>query len=37
MKLVVIGDSTSGARLKDCGDNTIGWAEYVNELSLIHI
>jgi hypothetical protein len=31
MKLVVIGDSTSGARLKDCGDNTIGWAEYVNE------
>ena len=31
MKLVVIGDSTSGARLKDCSDDTIGWAEYVNE------
>lgn len=31
MKLTVIGDSTSGAKLKQCGDNTIGWAEYLNE------
>jgi len=31
MKLVVIGDSTSGSKLKQCGDNTIGWAEYINE------
>lgn len=31
MKLAVIGDSTSGARLQQCGDNTVGWAEYVNE------
>lgn len=31
MKLVVIGDSTSGAKLKECGDNTIGWAEYIND------
>jgi hypothetical protein len=31
MKLTIIGDSTSGAKLKECGDNTIGWAEYANE------
>lgn len=31
MKLAVIGDSTSGAKLMQCGDNTIGWAEYANE------
>lgn len=31
MKLTIIGDSTSGSKLKECGDNTIGWAEYVNE------
>tara|TARA_B110000977_G_C10882973_1_gene418280 strand:- start:52 stop:783 length:732 start_codon:yes stop_codon:yes gene_type:complete len=31
MKLTIIGDSTSGSKLTQCGDNTIGWAEYVNE------
>ena len=31
MKLVVIGDSTSGSKLMQCGDNTIGWAEYIND------
>lgn len=31
MKLTIIGDSTSGAKLGKCGDNTIGWAEYVDE------
>jgi len=31
MKLVVIGDSTSGAKLKQCSDNTVGWAEYIND------
>ncbi len=31
MKLTIIGDSTSGAKLKECSDNTIGWAEYANE------
>lgn len=31
MKLAILGDSTSGAKLKQCGDNTIGWAEYTND------
>lgn len=31
MKLTIIGDSTSGARFQQCGDNTVGWAEYVHE------
>ena len=31
MNLTIIGDSTSGAQLGKCGDNTVGWAEYVNE------
>lgn len=31
MQLAIIGDSTSGSKLKECGDNTIGWAEYVND------
>lgn len=30
MKLVVIGDSTSGTKLKKDGDGTVGWAEYIN-------
>ena len=29
-KLTVIGDSTSGAKLGQTGDNTIGWAEYLS-------
>lgn len=31
MKLVVIGDSTSGAKLNQCNGNTVGWAEYIND------
>lgn len=31
MKLAILGGSTSGAKLKQCGDNTIGWAEYAND------
>jgi hypothetical protein len=31
MKLTIIGDSTSGSKAGQCGDNTIGWAEYANE------
>lgn len=30
MTLMIIGDSTSGAKLNECGENTAGWAEYVN-------
>lgn len=31
MKLVVIGDSTSGGRLQQDGIDTIGWSEYLND------
>jgi lysophospholipase L1-like esterase len=31
MTLMIIGDSTSGAKLNECGENTAGWAEYVND------
>lgn len=31
MKLVVIGDSTSGGRLQQDGVDTIGWSEYLND------
>ena len=30
-KIAILGDSTSGAKLGQCGDNTVGWAEYVND------
>ncbi len=31
MKVVIIGDSTSGAKLNQCGGNTEGWAEYAKD------
>lgn len=30
-KLIVLGDSTSGTKLGQIGNDTVGWAEYLNE------